>query len=933
LLAQPIMATFSGNANFTNCTVHNILYAPSGIQVGSVGGTAGLITYTGSNLYYNNGSSSVQIPSGTTNVAISGSNLTLSNSTTSGVTTSTLALSPTISGLTSIGTGTLTATGAITGASGLFTGNITTSAGSLVSNTLAGYTTTQISLVSDFICGTSTTGNSYKVYFIDTSHGVGYQSPGETSLFGLNIASLKTTNSSTQNVLYVHSSNRAYIGAGTAATLNQPVDTLQLNGGLLFGTSVQTGNPVSGTIDYNGTYLRLYGNVFLPSDCSFATTSPGTSLISIGGGSASNHVVVYNQVEFQYNGGGYRHFIQSSHDVGNTAGNSLRYYLNNGSGATSSTAPAVNNILSLEMSAVAVTTYLPLISLSTLTIGSGSTSTVGTLRYNSTSLSSKIDAYDGSNWNTMVAGLSYSYQPTQYQSPLSSSSVTSGASEGYAIAISSDGTTAAIGCCNDNSYIGCVIIYTLVAGVWTQQGSKLVGTGYTGTPKQGSSVALAFDGNAVAFGGPNNNSGAGAFWIFTRSGSTWTQQSITTGTSGQQLGIAIAMPSTSTGSYLAVGSTNFFYYYTYNLGYATLYTGPSGLGGNCQVMSAALSGLWCAYALSEGSSGAGDQIDVQSQLYPGTTRQITYASMSPIPSTLGIASISVSNDARLVVFGYPTYNSNTGIVYVYAWNGTAYALVTTFSGSSANQYFGGAVKLTEYGEVLYIASINPIVTSSQGTLSIYTYNSSGSYTPLSSILASSVTGLSSSSTSAIFYSLGYSSGWLFAGAPLDQTLNGSVTPFIARSIPTISVTAPLLDFSGGLSISSLYNNTETSIPQIIAHRITRKCARVAVSSNGTTATLSFLSGQFSRNGFVATITATDVYTVGLTFTNPYVSDYIVQALGECTASTSSYYHIVIVNRTLSSLGFRLISGTSAINLNTTTITAGSFYVDLVCEGY
>jgi hypothetical protein len=104
------------------------------------------------------------------------------------------------------------------------------------------------------------------------------------------------------------------------------------------------------------------------------------------------------------------------------------------------------------------------------------------------------------------------------------------ASLGFSVALSADGNTAMVGGYSDNSYAGAVWVYTRSNGVWTQQGSKLVGTGAVGTfVEQGSSVALSGDGNTAIVGGPEDNStnggqGAGAAWVFTRSGGVWTQQ-------------------------------------------------------------------------------------------------------------------------------------------------------------------------------------------------------------------------------------------------------------------------------------------------------------------------------------------------------------------------------------------------------------------------
>jgi hypothetical protein len=96
--------------------------------------------------------------------------------------------------------------------------------------------------------------------------------------------------------------------------------------------------------------------------------------------------------------------------------------------------------------------------------------------------------------------------------------------QGSSVAISSDGNTAITGGYGDNSNVGAVWVFTRSGGVWTQQGTKLVGTGGVGSTDQGQSVAISSDGNTFIVGGPADNIQAGAVWIFTRSGGIWTQQ-------------------------------------------------------------------------------------------------------------------------------------------------------------------------------------------------------------------------------------------------------------------------------------------------------------------------------------------------------------------------------------------------------------------------
>jgi hypothetical protein len=113
---------------------------------------------------------------------------------------------------------------------------------------------------------------------------------------------------------------------------------------------------------------------------------------------------------------------------------------------------------------------------------------------------------------------------TQQGSKLVGSGAFGNAKQGFSLALAGDGNTAIVGGTGDNSYAGAAWVFTRNGGVWTQQGSKLVGNGAIGNASQGHSVALSADGNTVVVSGPHDNSYAGASWVFTRSGTVWTQQ-------------------------------------------------------------------------------------------------------------------------------------------------------------------------------------------------------------------------------------------------------------------------------------------------------------------------------------------------------------------------------------------------------------------------
>ena len=103
--------------------------------------------------------------------------------------------------------------------------------------------------------------------------------------------------------------------------------------------------------------------------------------------------------------------------------------------------------------------------------------------------------------------------------------------QGYSVALSGDGNTAIVGGPFDNNQIGAAWVFTRSGTVWSQQ-AKLVGTVLN--PQfgalQGFSVSLSADGNTALVGGFNDNFGAGAAWVFTRSGEAWSQQQKLVGT-------------------------------------------------------------------------------------------------------------------------------------------------------------------------------------------------------------------------------------------------------------------------------------------------------------------------------------------------------------------------------------------------------------------
>jgi hypothetical protein len=118
--------------------------------------------------------------------------------------------------------------------------------------------------------------------------------------------------------------------------------------------------------------------------------------------------------------------------------------------------------------------------------------------------------------------------------PNDATNYSSGLGFGDAIAVSGDGNTIVAGAAGDNKGAGAGWVFTRSGSTWSQQGSKLTGSGEVGQAQVGSRLAISSDGNTVMLGGRFDNGLAGAAWVFRRSGLTWSQQGAKLTEAGEQ---------------------------------------------------------------------------------------------------------------------------------------------------------------------------------------------------------------------------------------------------------------------------------------------------------------------------------------------------------------------------------------------------------------
>jgi uncharacterized protein (TIGR03437 family) len=271
------------------------------------------------------------------------------------------------------------------------------------------------------------------------------------------------------------------------------------------------------------------------------------------------------------------------------------------------------------------------------------------------------------------------------QSKLTPGSALGSPAAGTSVAASADGNTVIVGGPDDNQGAGAAWVYTRAGDQWTLQ-AKLVGTGSVGVAGQGSSVAISADGNTAVVGGTNDNTGTGAIWFFTRSNGVWTQQgprlwgTVLSGLSHQGGSVAISADGNTV---IEGGDLD-----NNNMGAAWVFTRSNGVW---SILPSKLVGT--------GGLGAPHQG----------------------------ASVALSADGTTALVGGPEDTSGTGAAWVFTLNGGTWVQQARLLGVGVpiNAGFGTSVALSSDGNTALVGA--PRDTSNTGSLWVFT-RSNGQWT-------------------------------------------------------------------------------------------------------------------------------------------------------------------------------------------------------------
>jgi hypothetical protein len=476
-----------------------------------------------------------------------------------------------------------------------------------------------------------------------------------------------------------------------------------------------------------------------------------------------------------------------------------------------------------------------------------------------------------------TSGSSFTVTPTPYPSTQQGSKLVgtggSGAArQGISVALSADGNTALVGGIIDNSGQGAVWVYTRSGGVWTQQGSKLVGTGGSSNAQQGFSVAISADGNTAIVGGNNDNSGRGASWVFARSGGTWTQQGsklVGTGAQngdyGASQGNSVAL--SADGNTAIVGGKGD----NSNQGAAWVYTRSGGAWtqqGNKLVGTGSGAGRQGnSVALSaDGNTaivgGDGDNSNKGAAwVYTRNGGAWTQQGNKLVGTGSGLqlqgSSVALSADGNTAIVGGIWDNSSQGAAWVYtrsggAWTQQGNKLVGT-GGSGAAQ--GSSVALSADGNTAMVGGYGD--NSSQGAVWVYT-RSAGTWTQQGSKMVG--TGGSNDAQQGWSVALSANGNTAMVGGFGDNSQQGAAWVFVPAppSPPTLTTFTPA---SG--SVGTLVTITGTNLSSSTALSI-GGVAAIPISNNGTTLAAIVMPG--ATTGTVSVTTAGGSATSGSNFT-------------------------------------------------------------------
>jgi hypothetical protein len=303
------------------------------------------------------------------------------------------------------------------------------------------------------------------------------------------------------------------------------------------------------------------------------------------------------------------------------------------------------------------------------------------------------------------------------------------ASDQFGISVSIDGNTAAIGSNGTGTNQGSTFVFTRTGSTWSQQMELNASDGASGD-SFGTSVTVL--GDTAVIGAPLDNSSQGSVYVFTRSGTVWTEQAKLTasdGSASDEFGVSVSM----SGNTIVVGASK----ENGTQGAVYVFVG-SGSSWSEQAKIVASDGsagdvFGTSVSISDDTivSGAYGDNNTQGSAYVFTRTGLTWTQQTKLIAIDGSSQdefgISVSISGDIIVVGSQKDDdddgSDSGSVYVFIKSGSTWVeytkIIAGTQGGSSDQ-FGHSVSIDGEGSVIIGAYLDDDKGADSGSAYIFT---------------------------------------------------------------------------------------------------------------------------------------------------------------------------------------------------------------------
>jgi hypothetical protein len=343
---------------------------------------------------------------------------------------------------------------------------------------------------------------------------------------------------------------------------------------------------------------------------------------------------------------------------------------------------------------------------------------------------------------TLTIGVSYNWSGSITETKIQASDKANNDYFGSDVAIDSNNTVIAVGAGGESSNRGSVYIFTKSGGSWSQS-AKLEPSSSTGVNYFGRSISISGDGNTLVIGAEGyDGSGTtdeGIAYIFTRSGATWSQATTITGsdiTSGDKFGRPLSI--NKDGDTIAVAART----KNSNAGAVYVFTG-SGSSWSQQAKLTGSAGSDEYFGIHNCLSADGNKLaiagfvggDGVNKVYIYSRSGSTWGSPTTLTKSdtdrFGGGGLAFSDDGtRLAIGAFGTFNSTTHTNFIYDESSGSWSQTTSFPGTwisgayrTSSVAISGNGKIAFFGNTLYDPPRGDGYTfPDAGHINVYTYD-------------------------------------------------------------------------------------------------------------------------------------------------------------------------------------------------------------------